>query len=73
MILIGVRASFAGIERSLERRKTMKTFRRLGLAVGLALILSACGGGGGGGGGPTTGTPTCVWDSSNWDGCNWSS
>ena len=48
----------------------MKTFRRLGLAVGLALILSACGGGGSGG--PTTGTPTCVWDSSNWDGCNWS-
>jgi hypothetical protein len=49
----------------------MKTFRRLGLAVGLALILGACGGGGGGGGGPSTGTPTCVWDSSSWDGCNW--
>jgi len=46
--------------------------RRLGLAVGLALILTACGGGGGGDHGPA-GSTTCVWDSSNWDGCSWSS
>jgi len=50
----------------------MKTYRRLGLAVGLALILSACGGGGGGSGGhPSTGIP-CFWGTSNWDGCDWS-
>ena len=48
----------------------MKTFRRLGLAVGLALLLGACGGGGGSD--SPAGTRDCVWDSSNWDDCNWS-
>jgi len=48
-----------------------KTCTRLGLAVGLALMLGACGGGGGGGGGPTVGTPDGVWDSSTWDSANW--
>jgi len=47
----------------------MKTYRRLGLAVGLALILSACGGGGGGG--DVGGRGTCVWDTSTWDSCDW--
>mgnify|MGYP001358243588 CR=1 FL=1 len=53
---------------------THKTCTRLGLAVGLALILGACGGGGGGSSaGPAVGTPNCVWDTSNWDSCNWTS
>jgi hypothetical protein len=52
----------------------MKTFRRLGFAVGLALILGACGGGGGGGDSGPRGTGiTCIWDTSNWDACDWSS
>jgi hypothetical protein len=52
----------------------MKIFTRLGLAIGLAVILAACGGGGGGGdsGPPHTGVG-CVWDTSNWDACDWSS
>lgn len=49
----------------------MKTCRRLCLAVGLGLLLSACGGGGGGGGSSHTGV-NGVWDTSNWDGSDWS-
>jgi hypothetical protein len=48
------------------------TLTRALLGLFLTVLISACGGGGGGGGSPPpTGTPACVWGSTNWNQCNW--
>ncbi len=49
----------------------MNNYRRLGLALGLALILCTCGGDGSSGAVPSTGTSIGAWDGSQWDRVIW--